>query len=168
MTFGVIFPPLAVAFLLSIFVSSYSNQAIIGRFLLATVSSKRYTHLDLLEDNLKVQPMLSTLQKCGWFLLYTACCFYTLFLFDILGDSVGFNGAYWVLIVMPCIPLCMHISYLLIVRIIIDRKKITTNIPAIDTSVLQLNPLVGLDSAKLNRDSSIKDLSIEERYSEPL
>jgi hypothetical protein len=82
---------------------------VIGRFLLATIINKRYTHLDILEDNLKVQPMLSTIQKCGWFLLFTACCFYTLFLFDILGDSVGFNGAYWVLIVMPCIPLSIRV-----------------------------------------------------------
>jgi hypothetical protein len=109
MTFGTIFPPLAVAFLLNILISSYSHQAVIGRFLLAMIINKRYSHLDILEDNLKVQPMLSTIQKCGWFLLYTACCFYTLFLFDILGDSVGFYKAYWVLIVMPCLPLMTHV-----------------------------------------------------------
>jgi hypothetical protein len=109
MTFGVIFPPLAVAFLLNILVSSYSHQAVIGRFLLAMIINKRYSHLDILEDNLKDQSMLSTIQKCGWFLLYTACCFYTLFLFDILGDSVGFYKAYWVLIVMPGFPLCIHV-----------------------------------------------------------
>jgi hypothetical protein len=73
------------------------------------INCKRYTHLDILEDNLNVQPLLSTIQKCGWFLLYTACCFYTLFLYDILGDSVGFDKAYWVLIVMPCFPLCIQV-----------------------------------------------------------
>jgi len=73
------------------------------------IINKRYSHLDILEDSLKVQPMLSTIQLFGWFLLYTACCFYTLFLFDILGDSVGFYKAYWVLIVMPGFPLCIHV-----------------------------------------------------------
>jgi hypothetical protein len=30
-----------------------------------------------------------------------SCVFYTLFLFDTLGDAVGLRGAYWVLIVVP-------------------------------------------------------------------
>jgi hypothetical protein len=30
-----------------------------------------------------------------------SCLFDTLFLFDTLGDAVGFEGAYWVLIVVP-------------------------------------------------------------------
>jgi hypothetical protein len=30
--------------------------------------------------------------------------FYTLFLFDTLGDAVGFAGAFWVLIVVPLLP----------------------------------------------------------------
>jgi hypothetical protein len=168
MTFGVIFPPLAVVFLLNILVSSYSHQAVIGRFLLTTISCERYTHLDILEDNLKVQPLFSTLQKCGWFLLYTACCFYTLFLFDILGDSVGFDKAYWVLIVMPCIPLSLHASSLLIGWIITYRRKSTPTTPIHMDSQIQMNPLVRLDSAKIGRDGSIRDLSIEDRYSQSL
>jgi hypothetical protein len=34
-----------------------------------------------------------------------SCWFYTLFLFDTLGDAVGFQHAYWVLIVVPVMPL---------------------------------------------------------------
>ena len=108
-TFGTIFPPLAVVLLLAISTKTYFHQILLGRFISNVLSSNNHSRLDKLEDNLKVQPMLSTLQKCGWFLLYTACGFYTLFLFDILGDSVGFYGAYWVLIVMPCIPLCIQV-----------------------------------------------------------
>jgi hypothetical protein len=159
---------LAVVFLFNILVSSYSHQAVIGRFLLTTISCERYTHLDILEDDLKVQPLFSTLQKCGWFLLYTACCFYTLFLFDILGDSVGFNKAYWVLIVMPCIPLSLHASSLLIEWILTYRRKSTPTTPIHMDTQIQMNPLVRSDSAKLGRDSSIRDLSIEDRYSQSL
>ena len=107
-TFGTIFPPLAVVLLMALSTETYCHQVLVGRFILY---SNIHSRLDILEDNLKVQPMLSTIQKCGWFLLYTACCFYTLFLFDILGDSVGFNGAYWILIVMPCVPLITYIMY---------------------------------------------------------
>jgi hypothetical protein len=35
-------------------------------------------------------------------------------------------------------------------------------------TLIQLNPLVRVDSTELDRDSSINDLPIEERYSEPL
>ena len=37
-------------------------------------------------------------------LVVFSCLFYTLFLFDTLGDAVGFSQAYWVLIVTPVIP----------------------------------------------------------------
>ena len=46
-----------------------------------------------------------------WMLITVSANFYTLFLFDTLGDSVGFQGAYWVLIVMPLMPLCMFSVY---------------------------------------------------------
>jgi len=170
MTFGAIFPPLAVVFLLNILVSSYSHQAVIGRFLLTTISNKRYTLLDILEDDLKVQPMLSTIQKCCWFLLYTACCFYSFFLFDIIGNivGVGFLGAWWVFIVMPCIPLCLYASYLLIEWIITyQRKKLPITPTHMDTGI-QMNPLNRLDATNFDRDSSIIDLQFEDRCSEPM
>jgi hypothetical protein len=40
-----------------------------------------------------------------------AWCFYTLFLFDTLGDQTGFRNAYWVLIVTPLMPLVMFVVY---------------------------------------------------------
>ena len=167
-TFGTIFPPLAVVLLMTISTKVYFHRVLLGRFISNVLPSNIHSRFDMLEDNLKVQPLLSTLQKCGWFLLYTACCFYTLFLFDILGDSVGFYRAYWVLIVMPCIPLSLHASSLLIEWIITYRRKSTPTTPIHMDTQIQLSPLVRLDSAKLGRDSSIRDLSIEDRYSQPL
>jgi hypothetical protein len=165
MTFGAIFPPLAVVFLCNILVSSCSHQAVIGRFLLTTISNKRYTLLDILEDDLKVQPMLSTLQKCGWFLLYTACCFYTPFLFDIFGDSVGSNGSYWILIVMPCIPLCIHVLFAMKEK---GHHHKNSNQDGIQLSapivgVVQ-NPLVVAASTDIEREEeSIIDIDVTDR-----
>jgi hypothetical protein len=42
-------------------------------------------------------------------LLTVSCWFYTLFLFDTLGDAVGFSKAYWVLIVFPVLPMVLYI-----------------------------------------------------------
>ena len=116
MTFGAIFPPLAAAFMLTICMKIYYHQVILGRYIMSVIDVKMYSQLDILEDNLKVQPLMSTIQNCGWFLLFTACCFYTLFLFDILGDDVGFYRAYWVLIVIPCLPLCIYVCHRLYLR----------------------------------------------------
>jgi len=44
-------------------------------------------------------------------LITVSCWFYTLFLFDTLGDSVGFNDAYWVLIVMPLMPVVLYVCF---------------------------------------------------------
>jgi hypothetical protein len=112
-TFGTIFPPLAIAFLVTLCRRSYYTQVILGRFVLHALKTKVDGQLDALEDSLRVQPLLTTMHCCAWILLYTCCSFYALFLFDILGDRVGFYGAYWVLIVMPCVPLCIHAPYLL-------------------------------------------------------
>jgi hypothetical protein len=48
------------------------------------------------------------LERAVWMLVTVSCWFYTLFLFDTLGDAVGFEGAYWVLIVMPLLPLVLY------------------------------------------------------------
>ena len=50
-------------------------------------------------------------RDCVWMLLAFAAGFYTLFLFDTLGDSIGAKSAYWVLIVMPLMPMNIYILY---------------------------------------------------------
>jgi len=180
MTFGTIFPPLAVTLLVAIICQSFYHQAVIGRFLTHVVDLKVYSHLDLLEDNLKVQPLLSTIQKCGWFLLYVSCCFYTLFLFDILGDSVGFYKAYWVLIVMPCVPLCMHLAIRVHLHyFIVKRKKVIVDHRSDDAIQLSsalsfaFNPMTNdvRTAAAADRDnsnSSIIDIKALDRHGESI
>jgi hypothetical protein len=176
-TFGTIFPPLAIVLLLALSRKTYFHQIILGRFINNILSSNIYSRFDILEDNLKVQPSLSTIEKCGWFLLYTACCFYSLFLFDILGDSVGFYEAYWVLIVMPCLPLIIHVIYewrkYVITKTTIREKQsevsindynnshTTTTIQFTSTLSMVSNPLS--INSEFIRDSSMKDINASDR-----
>jgi hypothetical protein len=176
-TFGAIFPPLAVVLLMAILTETYCHQVLLGRFISYVLSSNIHSRFDMLEDNLKGLPLLSTLEKCGWFLLYTACCFYTLFLFDILGDSVGFYKAYWVLIVMPCLPLMTHVinelsriktkttsdkqSELYVNENEINNYNSTAAIQLTSTSSMVSNPLS--ISSEFIRDSSIKDIDASDR-----
>jgi H+/Cl- antiporter ClcA len=53
-----------------------------------------------------------------WMLVTLSCWFYTLFLFDTLGDTVGFEGAYWALIVVPLTPVVLYTLALLLTHVI--------------------------------------------------
>jgi len=175
LTFGTIFPPLAIAFFISICCRSYFYECILGRFIIDTAKLEFYSKLDILEDNFKVQPLQSTLKKCGWFLLYVSCGFYTLFLYDILGDSVGFYKAYWVLIVMPCLPLITNFIYQLrkyIAKTASDKQSevsVNDDFNSHTTATIQLTSTLSMVSNPLSissefiRDSSMKDIDVSDR-----
>jgi hypothetical protein len=48
------------------------------------------------------------LRGTAWMLVTLSFLFYTLFLFDTLGDAVGFQDALWVLIVVPLLPALLY------------------------------------------------------------
>ena len=165
MTFGVIFPPLAIIFFINICANTYSIQVIIGRFVSNSVNNKSFENLDTLENNMKVQPLLSTIQKCGWFSIYVSFSFYTLFLFDTLADHVGFSRAYWVLFVIPCVPLCIHVLIELNTRWIAWRNN---SIQRNDSNNIQLshigwtmNPID--NNMEFDRNSNIFDMTALDR-----
>jgi Leucine-rich repeat (LRR) protein len=182
MTFGTIYPPLAVAFFITICANTYYNKIYLGRFLSYVVNNNSYENLDILEDNMKVQPLLSTIRKCCWFSLFVSCSFYTLFLFDILGDSMGFYKAYWILIVMPCVPLYLYITQWIFCKYFTkatmeDQKlqqqqqtqqtqqtqsQSRTNLQGLVELSQQSNPMTTLE---LNQRCSILDKDIDPRLS---
>jgi Leucine-rich repeat (LRR) protein len=110
LTFGVVFPPLAVALAMTFICVAYYAKAIIGRFVCTVVEEKVPHYFELLEaDCQSVGSVPLLLHNSLWMIVTIACWFYTLFLFDTLGDAVGFDGAYWVLIVVPLLPGVMYI-----------------------------------------------------------
>jgi Leucine-rich repeat (LRR) protein len=112
LTFGVVFPPLAVALLLTAAVTVYFTRAALGRFLtLADAAGSAVAYSATLERNCVATPTEDTLHTVLWMLVTLCCWFYTLFLFGTLGDAVGFKGAYWVLIVMPLMPAILYTIY---------------------------------------------------------
>ena len=105
LTFGAVFPPLAVAFTVTLVAVTLYAKLRVGRFLTIAEALQRLALVRGLEDELRGRHATEVLQYGLWMLLTASCLFYTLFLFDTLGDSVGFNGAYWVLIVFPLLPM---------------------------------------------------------------
>ena len=109
MTFGVVFPPLAVAFAVTMFVVVYSAKVKLGRFVCLTSAQGLYQCVEVLERDCEAAgsiPLL--LHNSLWMIVTASCWFYTMFLFDALGDAVGLQGAYWVLIVLPMLPVVLY------------------------------------------------------------
>ena len=109
LTFGAVFPPLAICFLVTMVSIASFARLKVGRFL----------HLVATEQNKCVQIVnnacvgagdLKKLTRAVLTVLVFSCIFYTLFLFDTLGDAEGFSRAYWVLIVVPFIPLSLYFA----------------------------------------------------------
>jgi Leucine-rich repeat (LRR) protein len=112
MTFGVMFPPVAVAIVVTMGSVLYYTKLKTGRFICGALDAHRFDVLAVLEEESKQGGfVLPVVENALWMVLTASCLFYTLFLFDMLGDSVGFMGAYWVLIVVPMFPLVLYVVY---------------------------------------------------------
>lgn len=109
-TFGLTFPPLAVAFGLSIAVSIFSARIEIGRFLSSTADLGSKTDFkDVIVRDCDVVRNEGLVEAVSWMLIIVSFLYYTLFLFDTLGDAEGPDRSYWVLVLVPSIPLVLFL-----------------------------------------------------------
>jgi hypothetical protein len=110
LTFGAMFPPVALALLVTLLAVLHFNKLKISRFLCHALEQSQLDYVDAVETESGRSGFLSTvvLERAVWMLMTVSCWFYTLFLFDTLGDAVGFDGAYWVLIVVPLLPFVLY------------------------------------------------------------
>jgi hypothetical protein len=109
LTFGAVFPPLAFALTFTAAAMVLLTKLTIGRFLCgAEERGQLGTYLAILEQQCDGAGSAGFLRGTAWMLVTLSCWFYTLFLFDTLGDAVGFQDALWVLIVVPLLPALMY------------------------------------------------------------
>jgi hypothetical protein len=108
LTFGAMFPPLGVAITVTLATLAVLSRLQLGRFLSAAVDARMPEIVQLVERECVDLDVSAVISRSRWMLVTVSCWFYTLFLFDTLGDAVGFDGAYWVLIVMPLAPLVLY------------------------------------------------------------
>eukprot|EP01032_Pedospumella_encystans_P014312 gene14312-biopygen11684 len=104
LTFGAVFPPLAVALTVTLLSVTTYIKLKLGRFLTNAVNLNRFEYIDLIEAECQRAGAVEVLRRSAWLMLCFTCAFFTLFVFDTLGDAVGFDRAYWVLIVLPLLP----------------------------------------------------------------
>ena len=111
LTFGVVFPPLVIALAVTIVLVSVYAKLRAGRYMCgAAERNKNCAHN--IDAECVALSSIHLFRSCVWMIVVFAWCFYALFLFDTLGDKEGYSGAYWVLIVVPLVPLCAYIVLL--------------------------------------------------------
>ncbi len=110
LTFGAVFPPLAASLCVTLIIVTTVVRLRAGRFLSIAERLELSELIHRIDQECRGVGSASVLHNAMWMLITVSCWFYTLFLFDTLGDAVGFDGAYWVLIVVPLMPLCIYAS----------------------------------------------------------
>jgi hypothetical protein len=111
LTFGALFPPLAVCCAVAMASVVLTSRLELGRYVSAALAANRQDCLDEVESACAGIATPHQLRMALHLLLTASCMFYTLFLFDTLGYEVGFAGALWVLIVVPLLPLVVWALY---------------------------------------------------------
>mmetsp|Transcript_15464 Transcript_15464/g.25767 ORF Transcript_15464/g.25767 Transcript_15464/m.25767 type:complete len:305 (+) Transcript_15464:837-1751(+) len=111
LTFGAAFPPLAVAFFLSMSSTILFNKVKIGRFVTTAIDLNVRKYAEIVESECRRAGSLDVLRQLLWLLLAFSCCFYAFLLFDTLGGAVGFQDAFWVLVVVPLLPGVYYLSH---------------------------------------------------------
>jgi Leucine-rich repeat (LRR) protein len=109
LTFGAVFPPLGFALTFTAASTVLLTKLTIGRFLCgAEERGQLSAYLAILEQQCEKAGSAGFLRGTAWILVTLSWLFYTLFLFDTLGDAVGLQDALWVLIVVPLLPALLY------------------------------------------------------------
>jgi Leucine-rich repeat (LRR) protein len=108
LTFGVVFPPLAVAMCVTMLSVAWQGKLAVGRFLYNARATGAITLIDMFEKQCKGAASLLKLRRSLFTIICFACSFYALFLFDALGNDVGLYNAIWVIVVVPLLPLMLY------------------------------------------------------------
>jgi hypothetical protein len=108
LTFGAMFPPLGVAVFMTILVSVMFEKLKVGRLICLAIDSGALEYLDIIEVECQGVGSVRKLRSAMWMIVSVCGIFYAQFLFDTLGDAVGYNQALWVWVITPLAPLLCY------------------------------------------------------------
>jgi Leucine-rich repeat (LRR) protein len=103
LTFGAVFPPLAVCFAVTMLCMAVFTRLKVGRFLFNAQAQGLAGCVAAVEQECSGVGGTALLRRSVGMVVSFGCLFYTLFLFDTLGDAQGLARAFWVVIVVPLI-----------------------------------------------------------------
>jgi hypothetical protein len=108
LTFGVVFPPVAVAMCATMLSVNWQVKLYVGRFLYAAKKAQGLRLIHLVEEECKGAVSLVKLRRSLFLTICFACSFVAFFIFDTLGDTEGFSASAPVLVVMAIFPIVIY------------------------------------------------------------
>ena len=111
LTFGVVFPPLALAMAVTMISVSWQGKLAVGRFLYQARELNAQKFVDIIEQECRGAVTIPKIRRSIFMINSYCCCFYSIFLFDTLGDAEGFEKSYWVFVTLPMFPLVLYIAH---------------------------------------------------------
>ena len=105
------FPPLGAALAVNIIAGAYFERLKIGRFIELVLQSGKEEYLAVIEVECQGMGSVRKIYQSVWMLVTFSFYFYAMFLFDMLGDTVGVHKAAWVLLAMVLAPAVMYICH---------------------------------------------------------
>jgi hypothetical protein len=109
LSFGVVFPPVALAMCAAMLSTAYQTRLAVGRLLCNAREMGAQHVVEAVEQDCKGVASQEKLWSVIMMAMVFACCFYALFIFDTVGDAEGFAGACWVLALWVVAPICAAI-----------------------------------------------------------
>ncbi|KAJ1380540.1 hypothetical protein B484DRAFT_32791 [Ochromonadaceae sp. CCMP2298] len=86
----------------------------LGRFLRMAYEQRLFRYIQIVEAESAAAGSITALSQAKWMLVVVCALFFSLLLFDTLGDKRGLQGSYWILIVLPLLPACLYACHLLL------------------------------------------------------
>jgi hypothetical protein len=147
LTFGTVFPPLAVVICFGIFRDIYFSQLLMGRLALR-LRTENIPWIKALDNECKgvSDSLYSSIHLLTVFVVF----FYAFFIFDIYGDETGFKRAIWAPIIMIALPLlAMALPWNLL------RKQTIKKLQSKSTNVEEDFPIEMTDRASMSRNGTL-------------
>jgi hypothetical protein len=164
LTFGAVFPPLAVVMCATIYSVAWQARVEVGRFLY-TVRGLDALHLvDLIERECRGAVSLIKLRRSIFTILCVCCTFYSFFLVDTLGNAVGYYSAQWVMWLMLSLPFCILVGSVMQRRLTGNDNMLGVSF---DPSFSMANSVLGVELSPLGAlASEVKESNEEQTKTE--
>jgi Leucine-rich repeat (LRR) protein len=144
LSFGALFPPLAVVACLSIVVLTYFEEILLGRLLLESRELGYDWYAEQLEK--ECRGVEKSLHLTLWSTLTVSCCLYSYIIFDTMGDAEGWQAGLPMALIMITLPFILFFIQMLWKRF---SKEEGSSIPkeGIPSNANVADDIIGTDRA---------------------
>ena len=113
LTFGLVFPLIAITISVAIIALWLTSKYLCDRFLFNLIQINDIIKIESL--NLECYGIVNQImiENSFWLISIFSSCFFSFFVYDILGDKNGYRKSYWIIIVTSLIPCYLYILELM-------------------------------------------------------